>query len=68
MYVALLQGITQFDVGLSHRITAGVDILMMPSRFEPCGLNQIYAMRYGTPVIANATGGLNDTVYPYDPR
>eukprot|EP00192_Tetraselmis_astigmatica_P024516 CAMPEP_0117682768 /NCGR_PEP_ID=MMETSP0804-20121206/19903_1 /TAXON_ID=1074897 /ORGANISM="Tetraselmis astigmatica, Strain CCMP880" /LENGTH=337 /DNA_ID=CAMNT_0005493037 /DNA_START=230 /DNA_END=1243 /DNA_ORIENTATION=+ len=60
-------GITKFDVGLSHRITAASDLLLMPSRFEPCGLNQIYAMRYGTPVIANATGGLKDTVLHYDP-
>ena len=52
---------------LSHLLTAGSDLMVMPSRFEPCGLNQLYAMRYGTPVIAHATGGLKDTVLHYDP-
>ena len=47
---------------VSHRITAAVDILAMPSRFEPCGLNQLYALRYGTAPVAHATGGLRDTV------
>mmetsp|Transcript_20205 Transcript_20205/g.50885 ORF Transcript_20205/g.50885 Transcript_20205/m.50885 type:complete len:611 (-) Transcript_20205:114-1946(-) len=51
-----------FNVPVSHQITAGADLLMMPSRFEPCGLNQLYAMAYGTPVIAHETGGLRDTV------
>uniref|UniRef100_A0A061R363 starch synthase n=1 Tax=Tetraselmis sp. GSL018 TaxID=582737 RepID=A0A061R363_9CHLO len=51
-----------FNVAVSHQITAGADLLMMPSRFEPCGLNQLYAMAYGTPVIAHETGGLKDTV------
>ncbi|HEX7810587.1 MAG TPA: glycogen synthase GlgA, partial [Burkholderiales bacterium] len=51
-----------FDEGLSHQIEAGADIFAMPSRFEPCGLNQMYSQRYGTPPVANATGGLVDTV------
>ena len=61
-----------FSVPVSHRITAAVDILAMPSRFEPCGLNQLYALRYGTAPVAHATGGLRDTVtkdvgFPFAP-
>lgn len=51
-----------FDEGLSHRIEAGCDFFVMPSRFEPCGLNQMYSLRYGTIPIVRATGGLDDTV------
>ena len=51
-----------FDEGLAHRIEAGADCFLMPSRFEPCGLNQMYSLRYGTPPIVRATGGLADTV------
>ena len=51
-----------FDEGFSHRIEAGCDFFLMPSRFEPCGLNQMYGLRYGTIPIVRATGGLEDTV------
>jgi len=51
-----------FDEGLSHRIEAGCDFFVMPSRFEPCGLNQMYSLRYGTVPIVRATGGLDNTV------
>jgi starch synthase len=55
-----------FDEGLAHRIEAGADMFMMSSRFEPCGLNQMYSLRYGTPPVARAVGGLVDTVEDYD--
>jgi starch synthase len=51
-----------FNEGLAHRIEAGADLFLMPSRFEPCGLNQMYSLRYGTPPVVRATGGLADTV------
>ena len=51
-----------FDNCRAHRMEAGADFFLMPSRFEPCGLNQMYSQRYGTPPVARATGGLMDTV------
>jgi starch synthase len=51
-----------YDEKLAHRIEAGCDLYVMPSRYEPCGLNQMYSLRYGTPPIVRATGGLDDTI------
>ena len=57
-----------FDEAMAHRIIAGSDILMMPSRYEPCGLTQMYASKYGTVPVVRATGGLDDTVQEFDPK
>jgi starch synthase len=57
----------RFDVALSHKIMAGADIVLIPSRYEPCGLNQMYALAYGTIPVVRATGGLRDTIIPFDP-
>lgn len=56
---------TGFDETLAHLIEAGSDLFLMPSRFEPCGLNQMYSQRYGTLPVAHATGGLSDTITDY---
>lgn len=61
------RGWVGFSTPVAHRIIAGSDLLLMPSRFEPCGLSQLHALRYGTPPVVRATGGLRDTVQPYDP-
>lgn len=56
-----------FDNALAHKIEAGSDIFLMPSKYEPCGLNQIYSLAYGTIPIVRATGGLDDTIEDYNP-
>jgi starch synthase len=63
--VAVYRG---FNEPLAHQIEAGADIFLMPSLFEPCGLNQMYSMRYGTVPLVRATGGLDDTVEHFNPE
>jgi starch synthase len=55
-----------FNEPLAHRIMAGADILLIPSRYEPCGLTQMYALKYGTVPVVRATGGLDDTIRSFD--
>ncbi|MDD5644838.1 MAG: glycogen synthase GlgA [bacterium] len=57
----------EFSEPLAHKIEAGCDFFLMPSRYEPCGLNQIYSLKYGTIPIVSATGGLDDTILNYNP-
>jgi starch synthase len=57
-----------YDNAVAHKIEAGADMFLMPSRYEPCGLNQIYSLKYGTVPIVRATGGLDDTIEPWDAR
>ena len=57
-----------YDNTFAHKIEAGADMFLMPSRYEPCGLNQIYSLRYGTVPIVRATGGLDDTIVQYNPK
>lgn len=55
-----------YDNKIAHAVEAGADMFLMPSRYEPCGLNQIYSLKYGTVPIVRATGGLDDTIEPFD--
>jgi len=55
-----------YDNTIAHMIEAGADMFLMPSRYEPCGLNQIYSLKYGTVPVVRATGGLDDTIEPFD--
>lgn len=57
-----------YDNKLAHKIEAGADMFLMPSRYEPCGLNQMYSLRYGTVPVVRATGGLDDTIQNFDPE
>ncbi len=57
-----------FDNALAHKIEAGSDMFLMPSLYEPCGLNQIYSLKYGTIPVVRATGGLDDTIVPFDAK
>ena len=61
-YPAKVKVKVKFDTVLSHKIEAGSDIFLMPSRYEPCGLNQIYSLKYGTIPVVRATGGLDDSI------
>jgi starch synthase len=57
-----------YDNTLAHKVEAGADMFLMPSRYEPCGLNQIYSLKYGTVPVVRATGGLDDTIEDFDPE
>ena len=68
-YQGRVAGYVGYTEELSHQIQAGSDIFLMPSRYEPCGLTQMYSLRYGTPPVATAVGGLVDTIVPFpDPQ
>jgi len=64
-YQGRLAAVVGYTEDLAHRMQAGSDIFLMPSRYEPCGLTQMYALRYGTPPVATAVGGLRDTIEPW---
>lgn len=67
-YPKQLSATIAFDNSLAHLITAGADMFLMPSRYEPCGLNQLYALKYGTIPIVHETGGLADSIHNYTPK
>jgi starch synthase len=67
-YPAKLSVKVAYDNNLAHKVEAGADIFLMPSRYEPCGLNQIYSLKYGTVPVVRATGGLDDTIEAFDPE
>ncbi|MGH8016610.1 MAG: glycogen synthase, partial [Candidatus Zixiibacteriota bacterium] len=67
-YPAKLKVYLKFDEKLAHMIEAGADIFMMPSHFEPCGLNQMYSLKYGTPPLVHRVGGLADTVVDFNEK
>ncbi len=58
----------RYDEALAHKVEAGSDMFLMPSRYEPCGLNQIYSLKYGTVPVVRATGGLDDTIEEWNPK
>jgi starch synthase len=62
-----VRAVLRYDRGLARRIYAGSDLILIPSRYEPCGLTQMIAMRYGCVPLARATGGLKDTIQDYQP-
>jgi len=62
-----LRVLLKYDNEMAHWIEAGADLFLMPSRYEPCGLNQLYSLKYGPPPIVRATGGLADTIDDIDP-
>ena len=64
-YPAYVGARISYDEWLAHKIEGGADLFLMPSRFEPCGLNQIYSLKYGTVPVVRATGGLDDTIQDY---
>lgn len=67
-YKGMVSAHLQFDPYLPHNLYAGADLLLMPSKFEPCGVAQMMAMHYGTLPLVRSTGGLKDTVHNYEPK
>jgi len=65
-YPGRVGAVVAYDNRLAHLVEAGSDVFLMPSRYEPCGLNQIYSLRYGTVPVVRATGGLDDTIESFD--